>query len=337
MSPTAPNKPSIEFSVVSGSNDDLIIDCLTSLREGLTEGDYEWCVTATCNTSGTGLAERLKTLFPGIRILVNPSPRGFAANHNRVIRESTADYVWILNDDLVFFPDTVKRVTDYMELPANSRVAAVSPRLLNTDGTLQPSTYSFPSMPQTILAHSGIREHPLVNRIVARLAPILRPRVGSSRFWGHDRTIEVDTFRGACVAVRMKAVREVGPMMEAALVGAEEIEWHRRFRQAGWKVVFLAEASVIHHGSQTVGNGAQHQPEYLKATLEYFRNGSSPLAYRALCWSLWSMFEARRAVASVRRDASARQNAVLCSRVARDALRPGKSPPSENLAAPLDP
>jgi GT2 family glycosyltransferase len=312
---------SIEFSVVSGSNQDLIIACIESLYQSVPPTRHRWSVTATCNAPGTGLGQRLVQRFPGIRVISNVAPRGFAANHNTVLRESTADYVWILNDDLVFHADTVRRVTEFMEAPENSRVAVVSPRLLNTDGSLQPSTYSFPSMPQTLLAHSGIREHHVVDRLVGAAAPFLRPRTGSSRYWSHDRTVEVDTLRGACVAVRMKAVREVGPMAEVALVGAEEIEWHRRFKDAGWKIVFLADATVTHHGSQSVAFTTQHSPEYLKGVLYYFRAGASPISYWLLCTMLLSMFGTQLVIARMRRDASGVQVTRRSIRVVWDALR----------------
>ena len=280
----------------------------------------EWHVTATCNNPGSILPAALTARFPGIRVIENKAPRGFAANHNVVLKSSPADYVWLLNDDLVFQADTVQRITEFMDRPANARVAVVSPRLLNTDGSLQPSTYSFPSIPQTLLSHSGLREHPVTDRVVGLLAPVLRPRTGSSRYWGHDRTIEVDTLRGACVAVRMKAVREVGPMVEVALVGAEEIEWHRRFRKGGWKVVFFADASVVHHGSQSVAHGTVHRPEYLKGILYYFRSESSRISYGLLCASLVSMFAARLGSARLRRDSAAAQVARRCLEVCWDAL-----------------
>lgn len=280
----------------------------------------EWHVTATCNNPGSTLPAMLAVKFPGIRIIANKGPRGFAANHNVVLKSCAADYVWLLNDDLLFQPETVQRITAFMDAPANARVAVASPRLLNTDGSLQPSTYSFPSIPQTLLSHSGLREHPVTDRLVGLLAPVLRPRTGSSRYWSHDRTIEVDTLRGACVAVRMKAVRDVGPMVEVALVGAEEIEWHRRFRNAGWKIVFYADASVVHHGSQSVEHGTLHRPEYLKGILYYFRTGSSRISYRLLCASLVSMFAARLGSARLRRDSAAAQVARRCLGVSWDAL-----------------
>lgn len=321
---------SIEFSVVSGSNEELIIACIESLYETIPAGSYRWSVTATCNTPGTRLAQRLEQTFSGIRVIQNASPRGFAANHNTVLLESTADYVWLLNDDLVFHAGTVARVTEFMEAPENSRVAVVSPRLVNTDGSLQPSTYSFPSMPQTLLAHSGIRENRLVDRLVGAVAPILRPSTGSSRYWAHDKTIEVDTFRGACVAVRMAAVREVGVMADVALVGAEEIEWHRRFKVAGWKVVFFAGASVTHHGSQSVAHSSHHQPEYLKGTLHYYRTEEQGIRYLLFSVGLLALFGAKFGLARVRGDSASAETARRCIQATRESLAGDGTMPSQS-------
>lgn len=293
----------IEFSIVSGSNEEMLFGCLESLTKTMKGSRYAWSVTVTCNTPGSGLAGRLRARYPEATVLDNETPKGFAANHNRVLRVSRARYVWLLNDDLLILPDAIRLVTEFLDRPENSRVGVASPRLLNPDGSLQPSTYGFPSMPQILLAHSGLRELPFTDSILGRLAPILRSKEGSSRYWAHDRTVEVDTLRGACVAMRMKAVRQVGPMVEVAIVGGEETEWHRRFHENGWKVVYYPEASVIHYGSQTVRDGSRNlYPEYLKGALYFFRTGRSPAAYAAFCASLLAMFGVRRAVAWVRRD-----------------------------------
>src|SRR5687768_6137490 len=299
----------------------MLFGCLESLESTLSEADFSWRVTVTCNTPGSGLAARIRARFPDARIIDNTIPKGFAANHNVVLQTSIARYVWLLNDDLVLLPHAVERTTAFLDRPENAKVAVVSPRLLNPDGSLQPSTYSFPSMPQILVAHSGLRETPLVDSLLRRLAPVLRPREGSSRYWAHDRTIEVDTLRGACVALRMSAVREVGPMSEVAVVGAEEPEWHRRFKQFGWKVVYLFEATVIHYGSQTVADGSRNlYPEYLKGALHFFRSDRRAATYTVFCLSLLGLFQAKRAVAWIRRDDQGKDVARRYSEVAREAL-----------------
>jgi GT2 family glycosyltransferase len=292
----------IEFSIVSGSNESLLFGCLESLYSTMQGSAYTWKVTVTSNAN-PGLASKVASRFPSVEVIENETPRGFAANHNTVLARSGARYVWLLNDDLVILPSAIATLTDYLERPENSRVAVASPKLLNPDGTLQPSTYGFPSMPQIMLAHSGLRESKPVTTILRAVAPVLRSREGSSRFWAHDRIVEVDTFRGACVAMRMEAVRDVGLMVEVAQVGAEETEWHRRFHQRGWKVVYHPGAEVIHYGSQTVsGASTSLLPEYLRGALYFFRIDRSPLSYRAFRSALTAMFRTRMAVQWLRRD-----------------------------------
>ena len=203
----------IEFSIVSGSNEEMLFACIDSLAATMKGSRYTWGLTITSNATANGLPARLRAAYPEANIIDNREQRGFAANHNRVIRVSRARYLWLLNDDLLILPDAIRKVTEYMDRPENARVAVVSPRLLNPDGSLQPSTYGFPSMPQILLAHSGLRELRVTDAIVKRLAPVIRSREGSSRYWAHDQVVDVDTLRGACVAMRMKAVRQVGPMV----------------------------------------------------------------------------------------------------------------------------
>ena len=312
----------IEFSVVSGSNEEMLFGCLESLTKTMRDSRYVWAVTVTCNTPGTGLAARLRARHPEFAVIDNDTPRGFAANHNRVVRGCRARYVWLLNDDLLILPDAIRLVTEFMDRPENARVGVASPRLLNPDGTLQPSTYGFPSMPQILLAHSGLRELPVTDSLLGRLAPMLRAREGSSRYWAHDKTVEVDTLRGACVAMRMKAVRQVGPMVEVAIVGGEETEWHRRFHEQGWKVMYYPETSVIHYGSQTVRDGSRNlYPEYLKGALYFFRTGKGRASYSLFCASLLAMFGVRTAVAVLTRNQGGIAVAKRYAAVAWDGLR----------------
>ena len=312
----------IEFSIVSGSNEELLFECIESLHATMRDSPYSWSLTVTCNSTSPTLAARIHSAYPAAKVIDNPSSRGFAANHNTVLSASRARYVWLLNDDLLILPETIRKVTEYMDHPGNERVAVVSPRLLNPDGSLQPSTYGFPTMPQLLLVYSGLREQRITEAILSKIAPVLRPREGSSRFWAHDRTVEVDTFRGACVAMRMSAVREVGPMTEVAIVGAEETEWHRRFHRKGWKVVYFADASVIHYGSQTVREGGTNMyPEYLKGALYYFKTGSTRASYAAFCAALIGVLGFRAAIAMARRDKAKVDAAKRFAIVAWDGLR----------------
>jgi GT2 family glycosyltransferase len=216
------------------------------------------------------LSAALVDQFPGIRIRQNQQPLGYGENHNRALEHVAADYLLLANDDLVFDPDCVARCVDFLERSENARVAALTPKLLNPDRTLQRSTYGFPTVPRGLMDLAGIRGWIPHNRITETIARPMGRGAGRSRFWPHDRTCDVDTFRGAALFVRSQAWHDVGPISELTRMGGEMGEWHRRCHDRGWRVVFFAEASVIHYANRAMPADPMLRSEHFKGYLGYF-------------------------------------------------------------------
>jgi hypothetical protein len=275
---------SIDVSVVVGANHRLIYECLESLLK-YTPKDYMLNINVICNQPNTDVPHKLREKFntENWKIIENPKPVGFAANHNSVLQISTAKYCFIINDDLAFLPNSVQRMVEFMELPENQNIAMLSPKLLNPDGSLQPSTYSFPSVLTAAISVSGLRDLIPVSSKVIWLIQRLWRQPGSSRFWDHNCTVDVDTFRGACVLARMKAVNSIGLMNTTTLVGVEETEWHYRFRQSNWRVVFYHEPIVIHYGGETIRTDSRLRNEYLKGFLYFFKRHFRGTAFIGFC------------------------------------------------------
>ena len=159
---------------------------------------------------------------------------------------------------------------DEMTRPEGSRIAS-SPLACSTPtARCSAAPTAFPPSTRALLDLSGIRDRIPHRGWTDALASLLGLAGGRSRFWAHDRTCDVDTFRGAAMLVRREAWLDVGPLSEATRVGGEVAEWHRRCRNRGWRVVFFPGASVVHHGSRTVGRDLLLRSEYLKGYLVGF-------------------------------------------------------------------
>lgn len=60
---------------------------------------------------------------------------------------------------------------------------------------------------------------------------------------------------------------------------SEEMEWQRRIRDAGWKVIYYPEAQVIHHeGKSSEQVLAQRHIYFQRSKLRYFRQYHGRLA-----------------------------------------------------------
>jgi hypothetical protein len=62
-----------------------------------------------------------------------------------------------------------------------------------------------------------------------------------------DRPVEVEAISGACMYVRREALEEVGLLDEGYFLHCEDLDWCMRFRERGWKILFVPDARVVHH------------------------------------------------------------------------------------------
>jgi N-acetylglucosaminyl-diphospho-decaprenol L-rhamnosyltransferase len=209
--------------------------CLESLRS------YEAVVVDHGSTDGT--LDLVRGRFPEVRV-VEQENLGLAAGWNRGVRETSAPLVLILNADAWLVEDAGDRLASFAE--EHERAGFVAPRLLNPDGTLQPSVRAFPTPWRLATEYLFLR----------KLAPgskALNAFYGAG--FGHDVVREIDFAKGAAFLLRRAAFEEVGPFDEAFFLFSEETDWCYRAHEAGWQVVFYPEAEAVHVG------GASWRPE----------------------------------------------------------------------------
>jgi GT2 family glycosyltransferase len=61
-----------------------------------------------------------------------------------------------------------------------------------------------------------------------------------------DRPIEVEATSGACMLVKREAMQDVGEWDEGYFLHCEDLDLCMRFRQKGWKILFVPNVKVIH-------------------------------------------------------------------------------------------
>jgi N-acetylglucosaminyl-diphospho-decaprenol L-rhamnosyltransferase len=203
-----------------------IEQCLDSLRGVQT--------IVVDNGSRDGTVAFVSERFPDVRV-VEAENRGLGAGWNLGLRETSSAYALLLNADAWLLDGALERLVAF----ADSRpgAAAIGPRLVNPDGTLQRSVRGFPTVWRLATEYLFLR----------KLAPgssALNAFFGSG--FGHDEVREVEVVMGACMLVRRAAVDEVGECDEDYFLFSEETDWCYRFREAGWEVVFFPGAECVH-------------------------------------------------------------------------------------------
>ena len=84
----------------------------------------------------------------------------------------------------------------------------------------------------------------------------------SGRVTGHGGPDHFDELRdtgradGAAMAVSRAAIERAGLLDERLFAYVEDVDWSLRIRKAGFAVVFVPDAVVLHEGSASTGGGA---------------------------------------------------------------------------------
>ena len=195
-------------------------------------------------SSDDSLAE-LNMHFPDearVRIIRNRRNLGFAVACNQGAAAAEGDNVMFLNPDCVLDVNAVSHLHDVLKGPSEGRpeVGMVGGLLVNPDGTEQGGARRAIPTPW----RSFVRAFRL-----SRLGDHF-PRLFFD-FHLHNQPlpenpVEVEAISGACMLVRRQAMAEVGPWDEGYFLHCEDLDWCMRFRQKGYRIVFVPDARIMH-------------------------------------------------------------------------------------------
>jgi N-acetylglucosaminyl-diphospho-decaprenol L-rhamnosyltransferase len=226
----------------------------------------QYSVIVVDNGSTDGSIEMVCADYPHITLMVLPENKGYGGAANQALLTANTPYALLLNSDTLLHPKTIPALIDYMD--AHPRVAIVGPRLLNANGTLQPSCYPFPTPWFTFLEESALWQIP-------RWLPFLKER--SWRTWSHNRAQPVPWVLGAVLAIRCDALQQVKGFDPAFFMYFEEVDLCYRLTLAGWQIHFAPVTEVVHIGG--VSTSAYRLPMFralYQSMVRYYRTHYPP-------------------------------------------------------------
>ena len=192
------------------------------------------------NASQDGSAEMVAQKFPTVELIKNGQNKGFAVACNQGIRACATAFILLLNPDTLLEHAELQKLQKFMS--SRPDVGACGPRVVNVDGTLQPSCRAFPTLGAMVCDELGL----------SRLFPHSR-RLASYRLsgWEHDETSDVDQLMGSCLLLRRTALEHLGLLDERFFLYFEEVDLCWRMSQTRWRVFFIADATVTHLGGES--------------------------------------------------------------------------------------
>src|SRR5258708_11669902 len=258
--------PSIDLSiiVVSWNVRDFLAACLDSIRAGAGDLSLEVIVVDSASTDDTVTV--LRERYPWVRLLAQPQNVGFTRGNNIGLQAAAGRHVMLLN------PDTEIIGTAFVEmvntLDRDPAVGVVGPRTLNSDGSTQSTRRRFPTLLTAIFESTWLQR--------------FAPRHVLDRYYARDiadaATADVDWVQGSALMACREVYARIGPLDEQYVMFSEELDWCKRTRDAGWRVVYVGSATIIHHGGKSTAQVPVLNDIYFQQRkIRYFRKFHVPL------------------------------------------------------------
>jgi GT2 family glycosyltransferase len=233
-----PSPEAVDVVIVNYRSYDELGRCLASLEQSRSHFGQ---VIIIDHESDLDEASRISQRFPWVRVVECPTNEGFAAGVNVGARQTGSPFILLLNPDCVAHPDAVSQLVRFARTRPDA--AAIGPRILNSDGTVQGSARRFPGITTAIAGRSSWLTRKFPNNPLSRHnLPSLDER---------SAPLNVDWVSGACMLIRRTAFDQVNGMDEGFFLYWEDADLCRRLTENGWRIVYFPGATVVHAGGRS--------------------------------------------------------------------------------------
>lgn len=273
--------PDLSVIIVSWNVCDYLRDCLTSLRASSPRSRIEAIVVDSASTDSTPAMVRSE--FPDVHLIEPGSNVGFSRGNNLGMLASAGRYLFLLNPDTKVLEHTVDSMVAYLD--KHPEIGVLGPQLLEPYGTVQPSRRRFPTLWTGIFESTWLQS----------MAPQRVLADYYMRDFRDDEIVQADWLYGAAFVVRREVFEQLGGFDEGFFMYSEELDWHKRIKEAGWQVVYYPAAQVIHYGGKSSDKAVASRHIYFQTSkVRYFRKHHGPLAGQfmrlfLLCTYLWQL------------------------------------------------
>jgi hypothetical protein len=221
------------------------------------------------NASTDGSLKILKS-FPKVRLIKNKSNLGFAGGNNVGIKKSKGEYVAIIDSDTIADKNWLSELVRVAE--TDKKIGVVGGKVYHLISGQKKSN---------ILQYAGGKLHKFLNFYL-----FTTKRGNNKKDVGqYEKIKETDFVYGCAFLVKRSVINKVGLMDEKYFMYGEEIDWHYRIKEVGYKILYAPAARIWHFGSPGVGKVSYKKTFYIQRS-----NIRVVIKLFDLHWVAWYVF-----------------------------------------------
>ncbi len=228
--------PLVSIIIPTKNNAELLQKCILSIYKKTDYKNYEILIVDN-NSTDPATISFLKTIsvsHPNMRVLTYSKPFNYSAINNFAAKKAKGEYLLLLNDDTEALQGSwLHRMLQYAQ---RKDVGAVGARLVYNNKKLQHAGI--------ILGMYGLAHHPGIGQDMTEPGYLNRFQVVQN----------FSAVTAACLLVKKNRYFEVGGLDDNDLkVLFNDVDFCLKLGKAGYRNVWTPYATLIHHGSSSLG------------------------------------------------------------------------------------
>jgi len=221
-------KLDLGIQIVNYKTKAFLTPLIESILKDLASSKLSYEVNILDNASGDNLDSIKQTyLDKHVHVYQAEKNKGFGAGHNYLANRTEANYLLILNPDVLFInKDTVLKLVETLE---SNKAAVVGPKLLTLPSSELPYSPAL-SNPQPQFWDHGV--------------------IGKSgfRFHANDKPTNVAWVSGAVLLIKRQIFMSVSGFNERFFLYFEEVDMCLRIRKLSYNIIYDPLIQVLHYG-----------------------------------------------------------------------------------------
>ena len=206
-------------------------------------GKFSCEVFVVDNNSFDGSADMVKQEFPVVNLIRNKKNLGFARANNQAIKKADGDFILLLNQDMLVYPETLYRTAEWMK--KNEQASVAGCHLIDRDGDSMPHVRKYPTVWDQLI-------------IVLKLPHLIPGFLNKYllKDFDYSRPAKVDSVRGSFFVIRRDMFEKIGGLDERYFFWFEEVDYCQSVAAAGGEVWYTPAAKCLDY----VGHSAREMP-----------------------------------------------------------------------------
>ncbi len=240
------------------------------------------------NNSVDGSVPMVKEKFPAVELISNNDNKGFSKANNQAIRESSGEFVLLLNPDTVVEEDTFVKILDFMD--THDDAGGLGVKMLDGKGRfLAESKRGLPTPKVAFYKIFGF------SKLFPRSKTFGKYHLG---YLDKEKVHKVEILAGAFMLLRKSVLDEIGLLDEAFFMYGEDIDLSYRIIKAGYQNYYFPETRIIHYkGESTKKSSVNYVFVFYNAMVIFARKHFSKKNARLLSFLINMAVYLRAAIA----------------------------------------